>query len=96
MTCANPVSLVKTPKSWLDCGSPGTGLLGHMMGESLRQATGGSMVHFCLGPTAGAACPMLTLRQLQRAVVSLARGASLADAAFDAGFADQAHLNRIM
>lgn len=38
----------------------------------------------------------LTLRQLQRAVVSLARGASLAEAAFDAGFADQAHLTRSM
>ena len=38
----------------------------------------------------------LTLRQLQRAVVSLTRGASLAEAAFDAGFADQAHLTRSM
>jgi AraC family transcriptional regulator of arabinose operon len=38
----------------------------------------------------------LTLRQLQRAVVSLARGASLAEAAFDAGFADQAHLTSSM
>jgi AraC-like DNA-binding protein len=38
----------------------------------------------------------LTLRQLQRAGHALARGASLAEAAFDAGFADQAHLTRHM
>jgi AraC family transcriptional regulator of arabinose operon len=38
----------------------------------------------------------LTLRQLQRAGLSLARGASLAEAAADAGFADQAHLTRQM
>jgi transcriptional regulator GlxA family with amidase domain len=33
---------------------------------------------------------------LQRASRSLARGASLAEAALDAGFADQAHLSRSM
>ena len=38
----------------------------------------------------------LMLRRLQRASRSLARGASLAEAALDAGFADQAHLSRSM
>jgi AraC-like DNA-binding protein len=36
------------------------------------------------------------LRQLQRAGHALVRGASLAEAAIDAGFADQAHLTRQM
>jgi AraC-like DNA-binding protein len=34
-------------------------------------------------------------RRLERAGKALARGASLADAAADAGFADQAHLTRV-
>ena len=38
----------------------------------------------------------LTLRQLQRAVQAMAQGASIAEAAIDAGFADQAHLTRQM
>jgi AraC-like DNA-binding protein len=38
----------------------------------------------------------LMLRQLQQAGQSLARGRSLAEAAVDAGFADQAHLTRQM
>ena len=38
----------------------------------------------------------LKLRQLQRAGQALVRGASLAEAAIDAGFADQAHLTRQM
>jgi AraC-like DNA-binding protein len=36
------------------------------------------------------------LRRLHRAGRSLASGASLAEAALDAGFADQAHLSRSM
>lgn len=38
----------------------------------------------------------LTLRQLQRAVQAMSQGATIAEAAIDAGFADQAHLTRHM
>ena len=39
---------------------------------------------------------LLLWKKVRRACLAMARGADLADAAFDAGFADQAHLTRTM